>query len=62
MSDEEFEEKVLPWCRQHMCWPDAYSTPILVKNISADYTADEVINACREGYNRDFAPIRGVRE
>lgn len=62
MTDEEFEERVLPWCRQHMCWPDAYSTPILVKNISADYTADEVINACREGYNRDFAPIRGVRE
>lgn len=62
MTDEEFEERVLPWCRQHMCWPDAYSTPILVKNISADYTADEVINACREGYNRDFAPIRGVLE
>lgn len=62
MSDAEFEETVLPRCRQTMTWPNDAHTPILAKNICKDYTADEVYEGCRIAYESRYVNRRDAKK
>lgn len=37
-------------CRQDMTWPDPARTPIVAKNISKSYNAEEVLHACANSF------------
>ena len=52
---KSFDEKVMPWVRQNMCWPDAFRTPILFKNRARDYNKVEANAACKALFDNDFS-------
>lgn len=54
ITREEFVAEVLPWCRQHMCWPDMFHTPLFTKCRDVDLNGEEIYSACENTFKYLF--------